>query len=178
MMKLVKVAGAILVCLVLLLVALRITGLNPIGDIPGPGNYPGLWLSGEVVTTPVTDWSFANQYRTDKVQTRTWYRIPHSVTTGFIVYNGQLYLTSNFAAGVPFPQGKNWVANVMRDPHVRVKFGTRLYNCVLSPVTDPAERASVLESRAQRNPRPAASSSSNGSAGNGSVMHLFHAVSE
>src|ERR1700677_845911 len=97
-----KIVGAILVCLVLLLVVLRITGFNPIGDTPGAGNYPGLWLSGELVTTPVTDWSFATQYRTDKVQTRTWYMIPHSVTTGFIVYNGQLYLTSNFAAGGPF----------------------------------------------------------------------------
>ena len=41
-----KIAGAILVCLVLVLVVLRITGLNPIGDTPGPRNYPGLWLSG------------------------------------------------------------------------------------------------------------------------------------
>ena len=63
MKKSVKIAGAILVCLALLLVVLRITGFNPIGDTPGPGNYPGLWLSGKVVTTPVTDWSFATQYR-------------------------------------------------------------------------------------------------------------------
>ena len=66
-----KIIGAILVCLVLALVVLRITGFSPIGNIPGPGNYPGLWLSGNVVTTPVTDWSFASQYETDKLQTRT-----------------------------------------------------------------------------------------------------------
>jgi hypothetical protein len=167
-----KIAGAILVCLALVLVVLRITGFNPIGDTPGPGNYPGLWLSGNVVTAPVTDWSFVTQYRTDKVQTRTWYMIPHSVTTGFIVYNGQLYLTSNFAAGVPFPQGKSWVTNVMRDPHVRLKFGNNLYDCVLSPVTDPDERAAVLAERARRNPPPAASNATNGP-----VLHLFHAVS-
>src|SRR6185437_5377654 len=122
-----KIAGAILVCLVLVLGVLRITGFNPIGDTPGPGNYPGLWLSGKVVTTPVTDWSFVSQYRTDKVQTRTPYLIPHSVTTGFIVYNGQLYLTSMFRAGMPFPQGKRWVSDVMRDPNVRLKFGGKLY---------------------------------------------------
>ena len=98
-----KVVGAILVFLVLILIVLRVTGFDPIGNTPGPGNYPGLWLNGNVVTTPVTDWSFATQFQTDKVQTRTWYMIPHSVTTGFIVHNGQLYLTSNFAAGVPFP---------------------------------------------------------------------------
>src|ERR1700691_5559593 len=139
-----KIIGAIVICLVLALVVLRITGFNPIGNTPGAGNYPGLWLSGEAVKTPVTDWSFATQYKTDKVQTRTWYMIPHSVTTDFIVRNGQLYITSNFAAGVPFPKGKSWVTNVMRDPHVRVKLGDKLYDCVLTPVDDPDEKAAVL----------------------------------
>jgi hypothetical protein len=165
-----KIVGAILVCLALLLVVLRITGLNPYGDKPGPGNYPGLWLSGKVVTTPVTDWSFATQYETDKVQTRTWYMIPHSVTTSFVVHNGQLYLTSMFAAGVPFPQGKHWVTNVTRDPRVRIKLGNQLYDCVVSHVTDPDERAAVLGPRATQNPQSAGSS--------GPVLHLFHAVSE
>jgi hypothetical protein len=171
MKKAVTIVGAILVCLVLLLAVLRITGFNPIGDTPGPGNYPGLWLSGEVVTTPITDWSFATQYHTDKVQTRTWYMIPHSVTTGFIVHNGQLYLTSMFAAGRPFPQGKSWVTNVMRDPRVRVKFGNSLYDCTVSHVTNPDERAAVLGPRAKQNPQPADSNTANGP-----VMHLFHAV--
>ena len=168
-----KITGAILICLALLLVVLRITGLNPIGDTPGPGNYPGLWLSGQVVTTPIADWSFVSQYRTDKVQTRTWYLIPHSVTTGFIVHNGQLYLTSMFRAGMPFPQGKMWVSDVMRDPHVRLKFGDKLYDCVLYPVTDPDERAAVLGSRAKQYPQ---SATSNATSGTG--MHLFHAVSQ
>ena len=168
MNKLAKIVGTLLACLALVLVVLRFTGFNPIGDIPGPGNYPGLWLSGEVKTTPVTDWSFASQYKTDKVQTRTWYGIPHSVTTGHILHNGQLYLTSMFAAGVPFPDGKSWVKNVMRDPHVRLKFGNELYDCVLSHVTDPGERAAVLASRAVQNPQLLASSSPNGP-----VLHLF-----
>jgi|SRR5579862_254577 len=168
-----KIAGAILVFLLLALVVLRITGLNPIGDTPGPRNYPGLWLSGQLVTTPVTDWSFATKYRTDKVQTRTWYLIPHSVTTGFIVHNGQLYLTSMFRAGMPFPQGKMWVSDVMRDPHVRLKFGDKLYDCILSPVTDPSERAAVLGSRVIGNPQPTVSNATSGP-----MMHLFHAVSQ
>jgi hypothetical protein len=173
MRTLARVVGAILVCLVLVLVVLRITGLNPIGDTPGPGNYPGLWLSGKVVTAPVTDWSFASRYKTDKVQTRTWYMIPHSVTTGFILHNGQLYITSMFGKGVPFPEGKSWVKNVMRDPHVRLKFGDNLYDCTLSPVTDQDERAAVLEERAKRNPQLLASNSSNGP-----VLHLFHVLPE
>jgi len=168
-----KIVGAILVCLVLALVVVRITGFNPIGDVPGPGNYPGLWLSGRVVTTPVTDWSFVSQYKTDKLQTRTRYIIPHSVTTGFIVHNGQLYLTSMFAAGVPFPQGKSWVGNVMRDPHVRLKFGNDLYDCRLSHVTNPDERAAVLGPRAKQNPQLLVSNGTNGP-----VLHLFHVLPE
>jgi hypothetical protein len=104
MRTLLKIAGGIVVCLGLALVVLRITGFNPIGNTPGPGNYPGLWLSGKVVKAPVTDWSFVTQYRTDKIQTRTWYGIPHSVTTGYILHNGQLYITSMFAKRVPFPE--------------------------------------------------------------------------
>src|SRR5580658_2549716 len=103
MRTLAKIVGGIVVCLVLLLVVLRFTGFDPIGNTPGRGNYPGLWLSGTVVTTPVTDWSFTSQYKTDKLETRTWYGIPHSVTTGSIVYHDQLYITSNFGKGVPYP---------------------------------------------------------------------------
>jgi len=164
MKTLLKVLGIILICLVLLLVVLRATGLEP------KDRRPGLWLKGELVTTPVSDWSFVNKYATDRVQTRTWYLIPHSVNTGFIVYNGQLYLTSNFAAGVPYPQGKNWVSNAVRDPHVRLKFGNQLFDRTVSPVTDPTERANVLQALAARNHQQAPS--------NGSTMHLFHVLPE
>ena len=168
-----KIVGGLLACLALVLVVVRFTGFSPTGDIPGPGNYPGLWLSGEVVTPPVTDWSFSTQYKTDKVQTRTWYGIPHSVTTSHILHNGQLYLTSLFRAGVPFPQGKGWVNNVVRDPHVRLKFGDKLYDCVLSHVTDPEERAAVLATRAQQSPQTAASDTPKGA-----VLHLFRVLPE
>jgi len=173
MKTLAKIVGAILVCLVLVLVVLRARGFNPIGDTPGPGNYPGFWLSGNVVTTPVSDWSFVSQYKTDKLQTRTWYMIPHSVTTSFIVHNGQLYITSMFAAGVPFPQGKSWVRNVMRDPHVRLKFGNDLYECTLSHVTNPDERAAVLAQRAKQNPQLLTANASTGP-----FLHLFHVLPE
>ena len=164
-----KIVGGLVVCLALLLVVVRFTGFSPIGDIPGPGNYPGLWLSGEVVTTPVADWAFTKEYKTDKVETRTWYGIPHSVTTSHIVYNNQLYLTSLFRANVPFPEGKAWVNNITRDPHVRVRFGDKLYELVLSHVTDEQERAAVLAARGDVAPGPPP---------NGAVLHLFRAQQE
>jgi hypothetical protein len=78
-----------------------------------------------------------------------------------------------FAKGVPFPEGKFWVKNVMRNPHVRLKFGDSLYDCTLSPVTDPDERAAVLGPRAKQNPQLLASSSTDGP-----VLHLFHVLSK
>jgi len=173
MKTLTRIAGGIVAVLILALVVLRITGLDPTGDIPGRGNYPGLWLRGTAVKTPVSDWSFVTQYKTDKLQTRTWYGIPHSVTTAYILYNGQLYITSMFTKGMPFPQGKNWVTNVMRDPHVRLKFGDNLYDCTLSHVTDQNERAAVLGPRAQKNPQLLASDTANGP-----VLHLFRVTAE
>src|SRR6185503_14284983 len=116
--------------LVLLIGVLRATGLEP------KERRPGLWLAGDVVTDPVPDWSFVKQFQNDRVQTRTPYLIPHSVTTNYILHNDKLYLTSAFAAGLPFPQGKTWTRNVMRDPRVRLGFGDQLFDRTLALVTD------------------------------------------
>jgi hypothetical protein len=138
-----KIVGAILVCLILLLVVLRITGLEP------RDRRPGLWLKGDLVTTPVADWSFTDQYRTVKIQTRTWYLLPHSVTINCIAYNGQLYLTSTLPPGTH----RSWNDNVIRDPHVRLKIGDKLYDRTLVLVTDPAEQEGELQARAKKYPQ-------------------------
>jgi hypothetical protein len=100
----------------------------------------------------VTDWSFTDRYPTIAVQTRTRYLLPHSVTVTCIAYKGQLYLTSVFRQGSPFPEGKAWTSDVMRDPHVRLKIGDKLYDVKLSLVTDAEERRIVLDSKAQKYP--------------------------
>jgi hypothetical protein len=74
MKMLLKIVGGILVCLALVLVVLRITGLNPHDGIPG------LWLTGDLVTTPVTDWSSTDKVSTIKLQTQGRLLLPHSVT--------------------------------------------------------------------------------------------------
>ncbi|HVB99947.1 MAG TPA: hypothetical protein VNJ12_11535 [Candidatus Dormibacteraeota bacterium] len=146
MKTLLKVAGAILACLVLLLVVLRITGVGPLG------HTPGLWIKGNSVTTPVADWSFANKYQTLEIQTQTPYLLPHSVTTYFVVYQGQLYVSSSYPAGVKYPHGRTWNEDVARDPHVRIKIGSQLYNCMLVHVTDPALSAAVTQAKLARYP--------------------------
>ena len=52
-----SIAGLVfLLFLVLALITLPIVGLEP------QDRRPGLWVKGELVTTPFTDWSFTNQF--------------------------------------------------------------------------------------------------------------------
>src|SRR5215470_1029896 len=79
---------------VVTLLTLRMTGLEPPYVDPtseefaksGRTTRPGLWLAGEVVHEPVTNWDWVNtvndpiRKNTVMLETRTWYGIPHSVT--------------------------------------------------------------------------------------------------
>jgi hypothetical protein len=141
------VGSVVVVVVVVALIALRVVGLDP------HERRPGLWLQGEPATRPVSDWSFTDKYPTIYIQTRSWYLLPHSVTITCVAHNGQLYLTSVFPQGSPFPQGKSWTSNVMRDPHVRLKIGDQVFDEAVSLVTDPTERAAVLESKAKKYPQ-------------------------
>jgi len=153
-MKILKVGIIVIVAaLAVALVTLRITGLEPeYLDLDQLRAHhmiarPGLWLKGEVVTTPVTDWSFVDQVphpgrslNTVLVQTRTPYFIPHSVRTMPTVRNGELFLRSHQdRMDVPFPHDKSWTSNVARDPRVRIKIGDKIYEATLVLVTDRAE---------------------------------------
>ena len=146
MKTLLKVVGVIVVCLALLLVVTRITGLEPTLQ------RPGLWLSGELVTAPVADWSFTDNIPLIQIQTNTWYLIPHSVTINCISYQGKLYLYSYYAAGLTYPHGRRWNEDVARDPHVRLKIGDKLYDRTLALATDPAEQEAVREATSKKYP--------------------------
>jgi hypothetical protein len=147
MKTLLNFLGAILACLVLLLVVARITGFEP------DGRRPGLWLKGDLVTTPVADWSFTDNIPNVEIQTNTWYLLPHSVTINCVSYKGQLYLASFYPAGLVYPHGRSWNENVARDPHVRIEIGDQLYDRTLSYVTDPAEQEAVKEARSKKYPQ-------------------------
>lgn len=140
----------VVVILALTLLTLRATGLEPeYLDLDQLRAHhmiarPGLWLKGEVVKTPVTDWSFVEtvphpgrSLNTVLVETQTPYFIPHSVRTMPFVRNGQLYIRSHQdRMDVPFPYDKSWTANVSRDPRVRIKIGDKLYEATLVLIAD------------------------------------------
>jgi hypothetical protein len=149
MRKLVTIVGSTIVVLGAVLLLLSVTGFEPKGCPPTDRSFscrvPGLWIKGEPVTTPVTDWSFTDKIPEIKIQTQTPYLLPHSVTIWCAVYNGNLYVTSY--------RGRQWVENIIRDPHVRLKIADQVFDRTLSVVNDPVEKAAVLQAKGQKYPQ-------------------------
>ncbi len=138
MKKAAKIAGITLLLVVGgALVSLRLLGFEP------SDQRPGLWLTGERVAQPVSDWSFTEDHLEIFVQTRTPYLIAHSVTTYCAVHEGDLYLFSAYYQGGVFPEERGWNRNVMRDPRIRLKIGDQLFDQTVSHVTDAETRAAV-----------------------------------
>jgi hypothetical protein len=122
------------------------------GCIDPSERRPGLWLSGEVESAPVTDWSFTDATPQIYLETRTWYGIRHSVTVVCAAHDGALYVPSVYYGHGEFPDERHWHANVARDPRVRLQIGDRLYERRAVLVTDPAEWNGVLAAFTQKMP--------------------------
>ena len=113
---------------------------------------PGLWLPGEVAAEPVADWSFTDGVQEIFVETRTWYGIPHSVTTVVAAEGGALYVPSLYFDDGEFPDARFWNRNAVRDPRVRLEIDGRLYERRAVLVEDPAEWQAVLDAFAAKSP--------------------------
>jgi hypothetical protein len=149
MRELIKIVGSTVIGLAAVLLLMSVTGFEP-KDCPPTDRslsckVPGLWLKGELVTTPVTDWSFTDQIPQIKIQTESPFLLPHSVTIWCAVYNGNLYVTSY--------RGRQWVENIIRDPHVRLKIEDKVFDRSLSIVNDPIEKAAVLQAKGRKYPQ-------------------------
>lgn len=143
---LLKVVGVIVACVILALVILRFTGLDP------AQRRAGLWLRGNVAAFPA-DWTFAQKTPTLMVETHPWYLIAHSVTIFFVTDAGNLYLHADYTPGKTFPYGKSWTAGLAHDPTVRIKIGGRVYAGKVTLVTDPAEFNKLFEDFRKKYPR-------------------------
>jgi hypothetical protein len=130
--------------------ALALVGLLLAACLPPKDRRAGLWLSGEEVKEPVTDWSFTQDAQEIFVETRTWYFVPHSVTTVVVAHGGTLYVPSIYRDGGGFPDGKYWNRNIVRDPRVRLQIGDKIYPRQAVLVTDPAEIAAVSDAFAHK----------------------------
>ena len=119
----------------------------------GPSDQrPGTWIRGEVATDPVSDWGFTADVPEVHVETRTWYGIPHSVTTVCASTGEALYVPSVYFEGGEFPDERRWNRNVARDPRVRLGIAGRIHERTAVLVTDPDERATALRAFAAKYP--------------------------
>lgn len=105
---------------------------------------PGFWLSGDVVTEPIRDWWFTDDVREIFIETRTRYFLPHSVTIWCVAIGNHFYV------GASNPKDKQWVANIARDPNVRLKIGRNLYERKLEPVVSSGTRELIGRSFARK----------------------------
>ena len=161
MKKLGKGLQLIAVLLVGTLLSLRITGLDPEYmdytsqeyNERGRMTWPGLWLSGEVVREPVTDWDWVQDVahpelgNTIMLETRTWYGIPHSVTILPTPRGDRLYIGGSARderLEREFPHYKTYWANMERDPRVRLKIDGKIYEMTAVLVSDPEELREVI----------------------------------
>ena len=99
---------------------------------------PGTRLGGDLAEEQDTDWSFLRGRNQIFVETRTWYLIPHSVTTVSWVVDDAFYVPCGNC------DTKRWPKNVQRDPRVRLKIDGKLYERTAVRITDPAERGRLL----------------------------------
>lgn len=117
-----RIIMSIVVSVASVLLLVRLFGYEP------QDTNPGLWLTGNVVAKAEVDWAFTSEIEEIMVETRTPYWIPHSITTYCAVYRGDLYLLSAYYEGGEFPQARRWNKNVIRDPRVRLKIQSDIYD--------------------------------------------------
>ena len=146
--KIFKISGISLIVIALFtILSLLIVGYEP------QDQSPGLWLTGELATEPVADWSFTEQHGEIFVQTRSPWFIPHSVTTYCATYNDSFYLFSAYYGGGDFPDLRRWNKNVVRDPRVRLKIGDQLFDQILSYIDDESIRTPVHQAFVDKYPQ-------------------------
>ncbi len=146
---------------VLTLMTLRVTGLEPQYINPGSAEFaergrtssPGLWLTGDVVREAVTDWDWVydvnDPVRGNSImlETRTWYGIRHSVMINPTARGDKFYIGGSerdFRLEKEFPHSKAWWANIERDPRVRMKIDGKIYEMTVALVADRAEVAQLI----------------------------------
>jgi len=100
---------------------------------------PGMWLSGEVETAEISDWSFSNDHMEVFLETHPWYGIPFSVTVVTATTGDKLFVPSIYSEPAKFPGGKYWNGIIEKNPAVQIKIGNKLYPRSAHLITDEVE---------------------------------------
>ena len=128
-MRVLKILGGVLAVL-LLCVGAAFVGARfhdgPLALIPG-----GPLSSGEVVSSPVSDWSFAESVETIELQLTG---DDTSRTTWILVSDGRAFIPCSLG----FPPGKNWHHRADQDGRAIVRILGKRYPVTLNRLSDPA----------------------------------------
>ncbi len=133
-----------------LLLGISLSTLLMLSGCEPKDRRPGSWLSGDAVTTPVSDWSFVNEQMEVFIETRPWYGIPFSVTTVVAEADGKVYVPSIYETSAEFPGSKYWNRIIAENPSIQLKVGGKLYPLNALPAADEAEFAHGLSALAAK----------------------------
>jgi hypothetical protein len=122
--KIARLTGYAVVALVVISAVVYANRSNPLGPVAGRG------LSGELVVTPVDDWSFTDDVSLIAVETRP--AAPHSVTTVCFTHEGVLYVPAQGASA------KSWPHYAVSNPQTRILVDGKIYPVRATRVTDEA----------------------------------------
>lgn len=117
---------------------LALAGNGPCGPLPGGR------LSGEVVTEPVHDWSFAAKVRHCQFDVRP--ENPYSVTTYSFPFPAGAVLYVPAIMG----EDKRWTMLAVEEPDARIRVGDRIYPVTLRHLKAPDERRAAAEAGYRR----------------------------
>ena len=122
---LVRILGALVVLVALLFLLARFHD-GPLGPLPG-----GPLASGELVSAPVDEWSFAQDEPEVELQLASEQR---SRTVWVLVHEGQAYVPCSLG----FPPGKRWYKDADKDGRATLRIQGRRYPVTLARTDDPA----------------------------------------
>jgi len=94
-------------------------GCGPIGP------FSGGRLVGDPGSADISDWSEWSDEETIQLETNP--DDPHSVTTWFVAIGPSFYVPTSMILGPDKPSEREWVANVEKDPRVRIRVAGLVY---------------------------------------------------
>ncbi len=104
---------------------------------------PGVYLLGDEVSEPVTDWAFVNEVRLCQIQV-AGSPLPHAINLNCMSSGGEAYLSCSYCAG------KVWSNAAVDDPLARLRVGGNVYPVRLERLTEPARLDAAWQARSSK----------------------------
>ncbi len=106
------------------------------------GPAPGMFLFGDEVSEPVTDWQRANEVGLCQVQVSTWYS--RSINLNCMSANGELFVSCSNC------QGKQWSTQALANPSGYIRMASAVYPVTFERLTSPAELDIAWQARSDK----------------------------